>query len=457
MYDDMLNKTYNHSDVFSDELYPLIKSIEVMRSRFISKKIPIHIDGEDELRDKYYPRFWEYASVIQYSNIEKGMKILDAGSAYSILAPFLTEMGFDIRANDISVYWKERKKQMKEIGKDFKLDVYDLVNTRYPDEYFDRILCVSVIEHIPEAKIDAALLELNRILKKGGILAVTFDYYPQYIPYGTGSFHGGKYCRFFSSDRIFNVFKDKGFELIEPDFTDDTDWNNPPIFNQYNFARLFLRKVENKITKFDNKTLPVRVGHISYDFFYGGIQEQVKILAECSNNKIMEHLIIACGDGPMHEWADLNGIPHAIIDQNEIAEFCEAYQVDITFTHNVNGTDPLDHIHAYELFLQNIPLINVHYCSFKANYPKWLFDYIITNAHSTVQYLPKGAIYSIIPAALNVSRIECFTEKEKIRKKWGIIENSLVIGRLSRLEPTKMVEHAIIAIGERLNKKVKDH
>lgn len=443
----MLNKTYNINDISSDELHPLINSFEEMRDRFIKNYIPFHIDGENELEDKYYPRFWEYASVIHYCNLQKGMKVLDAGSGYSLLSPFLTELGLNVWANDVSVYWRERKKQMKELGKDFKLDIYNLTNTNYPDNFFDNILCVSVIEHIPEEKINSVLLELNRILKIGGTLAVTFDYYPQHIPYGTGEFHGGNFCSFFSFDSIKKVLlNETGFDLIDTNFVDDTDWNVPPLFNQYNFARIFLKKVNNIKNKKSLNNIPVRIGHISFDFFYGGIQEQIQILAEHSKNEKIEHLIIACGDGPLHEWADLSGIPHAIISKNEIAHFCMAYRIDIVFSHIVNGTTPDEHLHVYELFIQNIPLINVHYCSYIAHYPKWLFDQIITNASSTIQYLPKGAKYSVIPLAINTSRLDTNLKKEDIRKKWNIPNDALVIGRLSRLEPTKMVEHTIFAM-----------
>ena len=41
----------------------------------------------------------------------------------------------------------------------------------FPDDTFDRIICSEVLEHIPDD--DAALAELHRVLKPGGMLAAT--------------------------------------------------------------------------------------------------------------------------------------------------------------------------------------------------------------------------------------------------------------------------------------------
>ena len=58
----------------------------------------------------------------------------------------------------------------------------------FPDNTFDRITCVSVLEHILKPEEPHAhypcLRELRRILKPGGLLAVTVDYFvnPEVTP-----------------------------------------------------------------------------------------------------------------------------------------------------------------------------------------------------------------------------------------------------------------------------------
>lgn len=47
----------------------------------------------------------------------------------------------------------------------------DAARLPFPDHSFDRIICSEVLEHLPD--VDAALAEINRILKPGGRLAIS--------------------------------------------------------------------------------------------------------------------------------------------------------------------------------------------------------------------------------------------------------------------------------------------
>jgi len=446
----MLNKAFNLADLGEPEMNRLARSFEELRQDFLRHRIPYHVDGEHEFKDGCLPRFWEYASAVHYGELGEDMRILDAGCGYSLLSPWLAKNGFQVWANDRTPFWKQRESQMQRIGKRFCLDLYDVAHTRYPDAYFDRVLCISVIEHIPEERIPYVMLEINRLLKDYGIVVVTFDLFKEHIRYGLGSFHGARSCQYFSGDSIQEaLLTDTGFELVEPCFFDDTDWSSPPLFEEYNFGRVFLRKKACKVvegTKAENREPPLRIANVSFDFYYGGIQEQVQILTEHSTNPTLEHLVVACGDGPLREWAENSGIPYAVITERDVASFCDSYRVDLVVSHVVNGSKWHQHLHAYELFALGIPTINLHYCAYKAQYPAWLFDRIITNAQSTVRYLPAGSTYSIVPLAVNDARLKIEFDKTQIRHKWGIPDGSLVIGRLSRLEPTKLVEHTIRAM-----------
>jgi len=419
-----------------------------MRQDFLTHNIPFHVDGEYELRGGYKPRFWEYASAIVYSQVEPGMTILDAGSAHSLVTPWLAKNNVTVYANDRKSHWKQRLEQMAHIGKKFHIDLYDLARLGYPDNTFDRVFCLSVLEHIPEKSIPAVLKEVRRVMKNDAILAVTFNLYQEHIPYGAGNFHGAQTCQYFSPESIQQIFKESGFELIEDTFLDDTDWSSPPLFNQYNFGRIFLRKTKGNEPAAKISKRPLRIANISDDFYYGGIQEQVQILAEASLETGFEHVIVALDDGPLRDVAIENHIPNVVISREEIVPFCEAYEIDIVLTHAVNGTNTPAHLYVYDLFLVGIPIINIHYCAYPAKYPSWLFDSIVTNAQSTSPMLPQGADFCVVPLALNMQRIQCDLDRVSVKKKWGIPPDSLVIGRLSRLAPTKMIEDTILTMAE---------
>lgn len=49
-------------------------------------------------------------------------------------------------------------------------------NNPYPDNFFDVIFCSEVLEHLLEEQINLGLLEINRVLKDGGLLVGTVPY-----------------------------------------------------------------------------------------------------------------------------------------------------------------------------------------------------------------------------------------------------------------------------------------
>lgn len=55
----------------------------------------------------------------------------------------------------------------------------DLMATPYPDASFDIITCLSVIEH--EVDFDKLASECGRLLRKGGELYISFDYWPEKV------------------------------------------------------------------------------------------------------------------------------------------------------------------------------------------------------------------------------------------------------------------------------------
>lgn len=57
---------------------------------------------------------------------------------------------------------------------DFK--PYDIANLPYENEKFDKIFCISVLEHLTNSCMEDSIKGFYRTLKKGGIVILTFDY-----------------------------------------------------------------------------------------------------------------------------------------------------------------------------------------------------------------------------------------------------------------------------------------
>ena len=63
--------------------------------------------------------------------------------------------------------------QWREVDPSLELAVADATRLPYEDDSFDNAICISVIEHIPGEGDSAAMAELWRVLRPGGVLHLT--------------------------------------------------------------------------------------------------------------------------------------------------------------------------------------------------------------------------------------------------------------------------------------------
>lgn len=128
---------------------------------------------------------WDCLSALDtiLSNTSKDAKILDAGAeVYSVIAPWLASYGYtDLTA--INLTFRDKFKQGP-----IAYEYGDVTGTAYPAETFDAITSISVIEH----GVDTAryFAEMARILKPGGLLITSTDYWETPIDTTGMSFFG---------------------------------------------------------------------------------------------------------------------------------------------------------------------------------------------------------------------------------------------------------------------------
>jgi len=107
-------------------------------------------------------------------NLNKSAMILDAGGEKNSLIIFwLYQLGFsNLKCLNLTFNKKIKRGDIEFIPG-------DLTKTSFPDNYFDAITCISVIEHgVDEIKY---FKEMYRILKKGGLLITSIDYWENEI------------------------------------------------------------------------------------------------------------------------------------------------------------------------------------------------------------------------------------------------------------------------------------
>lgn len=117
-----------------------------------------------KLKVSNWSRDWEYPFIILNSDIHSGLRTLDGGCKGSYLLQYCIEKGcetFGIDLNDLSIS-----------GLHFgKADIQKLP---FHSNSFDRVFCISVIEHIWNDPM-RSINELIRVLKPNGRLAITVD------------------------------------------------------------------------------------------------------------------------------------------------------------------------------------------------------------------------------------------------------------------------------------------
>jgi SAM-dependent methyltransferase len=84
----------------------------------------------------------------------------------------VTALGVDLNYRDLkTAYERFIPFQQKSVAKIFSLQQADATRLPFADASIDKIICSEVLEHIPDYQ--AVLCEIKRILKPGGLLAVS--------------------------------------------------------------------------------------------------------------------------------------------------------------------------------------------------------------------------------------------------------------------------------------------
>jgi SAM-dependent methyltransferase len=171
--------------------------------------LPSHHDAQ-----KNWDTFKCIAYVASLGDLEA--PVLDAGSGARVVAPrWLHQLGYKaIYACDIQGAQKELYKSLG-----LRFSVQDLTATNYENGFFQAVTCISVIEH--NVPLDAFAKEMARILRPGGLLLVSTDYWSEPIdcsgiyPYG---FEAGE-MKIIDPEELTGFVKmaeAAGMELCEP-------------------------------------------------------------------------------------------------------------------------------------------------------------------------------------------------------------------------------------------------
>lgn len=133
-----------------------------------------------------YWRNAEVPAVLGRLRLEPGMKVLDIGSPKLPSLFVWSQLGAEVWATDLfpyffdeySHYW--RRLGTPSTSSTYHIEVQDARKLSYPDSCFDRVYSISVLEHIEGEGDSAAMREIARVLKPGGLCCLTVPAAAQY-------------------------------------------------------------------------------------------------------------------------------------------------------------------------------------------------------------------------------------------------------------------------------------
>ena len=164
----------------------------------------------------HWSRAWEYPWAVLAAGLDGGgdrrtpparpLRILDVGGGGSPFAPWLAARGHEAHVVDPSLdqgrffAWDPGRSAWKNARTLAKQSAFRLTGVRtlwglpkdgaaarlhywpymaqkmdFPDAHFDRVFCLSVIEHIPHDLWPGCMREFVRVLRPGGRLVITMD------------------------------------------------------------------------------------------------------------------------------------------------------------------------------------------------------------------------------------------------------------------------------------------
>lgn len=142
------------------------------------KNLPTHQSPEKN---------WDFYQIYELvREMSPTAEIIDLGCAGSNVLKLLSAMGFTrLRGIDLAVPFLDRLRQGERMWRNrsfrrpYRISRQDMTKSRFADNTFDLAISISVIEHGVDS--DQFLAEVSRILKPGGRLLVTTDYWEEKI------------------------------------------------------------------------------------------------------------------------------------------------------------------------------------------------------------------------------------------------------------------------------------
>jgi len=183
-----INKSFFWLDEDMDqpEIKAVADKINALKEDLQNKKLCFTTTAATFLTRMFYERservkLWENAWTIYHSGVNPNDRVLDIGGASTIFSFYLASMGCSVAAVDNdwgncgTIYNSDYVAQ--KMGWDLRCYDRDIAKPLpFPDNHFDCVFSICVVEHLPSAVRRIMMREMGRVLKPSGVAGLTTDY-----------------------------------------------------------------------------------------------------------------------------------------------------------------------------------------------------------------------------------------------------------------------------------------
>ncbi|MGL4876372.1 MAG: class I SAM-dependent methyltransferase [Clostridium sp.] len=168
--------------------------MENIENRGLSRFIKIDDENTNDfiypISHEWWSRLYEYPWAGNFAE-EKDICLDAACGVGHHLKYYLAEKCTKVYACDLDPILNDRDKMLEAVKIGFGEEAYNrimrnahkidfkvenLISLSYGNRMFDKIYCISVLEHMSEEERKLALMEFGRCLKDDGIIVITMDY-----------------------------------------------------------------------------------------------------------------------------------------------------------------------------------------------------------------------------------------------------------------------------------------
>ena len=173
-------------DLARPEIKAVADQINALKAELTRRGLRFTNTAGNFLRREYDPRFepgklWENAWLIRHSGVQTGQTVLDVGGASTMFSFYVASLRCHVVVVDND--WANcgtmfnARYVAKQMG--WHLDALDRDVRHplpFPDNHFDRVFSICVLEHLPSRLRQFLMKEIGRVLKPGGVAGFTTDY-----------------------------------------------------------------------------------------------------------------------------------------------------------------------------------------------------------------------------------------------------------------------------------------